>query len=390
MSKVRIAVIGLGGRGRYFASAFDAHPRAELVAVADPSDKPLGLLKHQYGDRVRYYQDYHEMLKSPDVDAVVVASNDKSHCENAVAVFEANKHCLLEKPMAQSVEECDEIIKAWKSTDRLFMIGLELRHCSLFTRMRELLDEGRIGEVIMGQALDNVSVGGQYFYHNDMRRKDYVRSLLLQKGTHTIDLLNWFMGGNPTKVYASGGLDFYGSARRSESNDKRCRDCTERCEYFIKHDRFVMDYGAVVETNDLCVWAKECDVPDNSMLLIDYANGHRGQYAECHFTPEYTREFTLFGTEGKMYGFFNNECNFLIRCTYRNTDHIDEWRPASAGGGHGGGDRLIMEHFLDCVQKGEAPLADVGAARDCTAVAAAGEESIETGMPVIIPPCPYL
>jgi len=76
--------------------------------------------------------------------------------------------------------------------------------------MRELVDEGRIGEIIMGQALDNVSVGGQYFYHNDMRRKDYVRSLLLQKGTHTIDLLNWFMGGNTVKVYATGGTDFYG------------------------------------------------------------------------------------------------------------------------------------------------------------------------------------
>lgn len=387
MDKVRIAVIGLGGRGRYFAQAFDRHPRAELVALADPGEQALNLVRPVYGDRVRYYPDYHEMLRSPDVDAVVVASNDRSHRENAVAVFEANKHCLLEKPMAQSVADCDEIIRAWKATDRLFMIGLELRHCSLFTRMRELVDEGRIGEIIMGQALDNVSVGGQYFYHNNMRRKDYIRSLLLQKGTHTIDLLNWFMGGRPVKVYGSGGLDFYG---RRESNDKRCRSCAERCEYYLNHERFVMDYGAVVTTDDLCVWAQECDVPDNSLLLIDYANGRRGQYAECHFTPEYTREFTFFGTEGKMYGFYNNECNFLIRCTYRNTDHVDEWRPASAGGGHGGGDRLIMEHFLDCVLQGEAPLADVEAARDCTAVAAAGEESIETGLPVVIPPCPYL
>jgi len=49
-----------------------------------------------------------------------------------------------------------------------------------------------------------------------------------------------------------------------------------------------------------------------------------------------------------------------------------------------------MEHFLDCLLEGAAPLADVLAARDCTAVAAAGEESIETGLPVEIPVCPYL
>ena len=339
------------------------------------------------GERIGYYLDYHEMLKRPDIDAVVVASNDKSHRENAVAVFEAGKACLLEKPMAQSVEDCDDIIRAWKQSGKLFMIGLELRHCSLFTRMRELLDEGRIGRVIMGQALDNVSVGGQYFYHNNMRRKEYVRSLLLQKGTHTIDLLNWFMGGNPVKVYGSGGLNFYGG---DESSDKRCRSCDKRCEYFINHERFVMDYGQVVETDDRCVFSSDCDVADNSMLQIEYANGTRGQYAECHFTPEYTREFTLFGTLGKMYGFYNNECNFLIRCSYRNTDHIDEWHPQSAGGGHGGGDRLIMEHFLDCLLGDDQPLADVQAARDCTAVAAAGEDSIETGLPVVIPPCPYL
>lgn len=387
MNKARLAVIGLGGRGRYFAHDFDRNPRAEIVALADPSAAALDLVRPVYGDRVRYYQDYHEMLQAADIDAVVVASDDRSHRENAVAVFEAGKSCLLEKPMAQSVADCDAIIKAWKASGQLFMIGLELRHCSLLTEMRRLVDRGDIGEILMGQALDNVSVGGQYFYHNKMRRKEYIRSLLLQKGTHTIDLLNWFMGGDPAKVYGSGGLSFYGG---DKPNDKRCRDCAERCEYFIRHDRFVMDYGAVVETDDLCVWGQECDVPDNSLVIIDYRNGKRGTYAECHFTPEYTREFTFFGTLGKMYALYNNECNFLIRCTYRDSDHIDEYRPKSAGGGHGGGDRLIMEHFLDCLLDGAEPLADVMAARDCTAVAAAGEESIETGLPVLIPPCPYV
>lgn len=387
MDKVRIAVIGMGGRGRYFAQAFDTNPRSETVALADPNPVALDTCRALFSDKVGYYTDHHEMLERSDIDAVVVASNDKSHTENSLAVFAAGKSLLLEKPMAQSVEDCDEIIRAWKESGKVFMIGLELRHCSLFTRMREIVDRGDIGEIIMGQALDNVSVGGQYFYHNDMRRKDYVRSLLLQKGVHTIDLLNWFMGGGPSRVYGSAGLDFYGG---DKPNDKRCRDCTERCEYYINHERFAMDYGVVVQTDDLCVWAQECDVADNSLLLVDYRSGKRATYAECHFTPEYTREFTFFGTEGKMYGFYNNECNFLIRCTYRGTDHIDEYHPPSAGGGHGGGDRLLMEHFLDCMLDGAQPLADVEAARDATAVAAAGEESVETGMPVDIPPCPYL
>lgn len=385
--KVRIGIIGLGGRGRYFAQAFAQNPRAELVAVADPMEKPLALVRQQFGDSVRYYPDYREMLEARDIEAVVVASADKAHRENAVAVFEAGKHCLLEKPMAQSIADCDDIIRAWKQSGCLFMIGLELRYCSLFSRMRELVDQGIIGEIIMGQALDNVSVGGQYFYHNKMRHKQFIRSLLLQKGVHTIDLLNWFMGGRPVKVYGSGGLNFYG---KKEPEGKRCRDCSAHCEYFINHEHFVMDYGAVIETEDFCVFVRDCDVNDNSMLIIDYENGHRGHYAECHFTPEYTREFTFFGTEGKMYAFYNNEGHFLIRCTYRKTDHIDEWRPQPGPGGHGGGDRLLIESFLDCILTGATPLTDIQAAREATAVAAAGEESIETGMPVFIPPCPWL
>ena len=387
MDRVPVAVIGLGGRGRYYARMFADNPRSELVAIADPDPKALEMCRRHWGESIGYYEDYLQMLQRDDIHTVVVASPDHAHHHNAIDVLGHDRNLLLEKPMAQSIEHCDEIIEAWRKAGTLFMIGLELRHCVLFERMWEIIDTGAIGEIKMGTAVDNVSVGGQYFYHDRQRKKSYTRSLLLQKGVHTIDLLNWFMGGRPTRVFAMGGLSYFGG---SAPNDKRCRTCSEKdtCEFFVNHQRFVMDYGATIQKDDLCVYAQEVDLPDHSLVTIEYDNDTRAVYTECHFTPEYTREFTLVGTRGKMYALYNNEGNFLIRVSYRHTDHIDEWRPIFTGGGHGGGDQRIVEHYLDCALSGQQPVANIAAARDSVAVGAAGEESIETGMPVEIPPCP--
>lgn len=386
MDRVPVAVIGLGGRGRYYARMFADNPRSTLVAIADPDAKALDMCRKRWGEAIDYYDDYLRMLQRDDIHTVVVASPDHAHHQNAIDVLGQGKNLLLEKPMAQSIEHCDEIIEAWRKAGTLFMIGLELRHCVLFERMWKIIDTGAIGEIKMGTAVDNVSVGGQYFYHDKQRKKSYTRSLLLQKGVHTIDLLNWFMGGRPTRVFAMGGLSYFGG---SAPNDKRCRTCSEKdtCAFFVNHERFVMDYGATIQKDDLCVYAQEVDLPDHSLATIEYDNDTRAVYTECHFTPEYTREFTLVGTRGKMYALYNNEGNFLIRVSYRHTDHIDEWRPIFTGGGHGGGDQRIVEHYLDCALSGQQPVANIAAARDSVAVGAAGEESIETGMPVEIPPC---
>ncbi len=386
--KIKLGVAGLGGRGRYFLHEYDRHPGAEVVAVADPDPEALDLLRPVYGDRIGYYTDLNAFFSREDMSSVVIASPDNAHRDNAVQAFESGKNVFLEKPIAQTVEESDDIIKAWAGAKTVLMVGLELRYCSLFTRMRRLLDEGVIGDVLTGLAIDNVSVGGNYYYHDKQRKKSYIRSLLTQKGVHTIDLLNWFMGGRPQKVYARGSLAYYGG---NEPDDKRCRDCEKKknCAFFISYESFIMDYGQAIKKDDYCVFAREADVNDNSQVIITYDSGKSAVYTECHFTPEYTRDFELTGSRGKMNALYNNEGNFLIRNRYRHTDHIDEWRPPALPGGHGGGDPLIQQEFLEWIKHPEKMRADQNiAARDATCVGAAAELSIETGQPVEIPPAP--
>lgn len=382
--EVSVGVVGLGGRGRYLCDMYGGGPRSRLTAICDVSPERLAMVQRRW-PTASSFASLDDMLAHADLDAVIVATDDPHHAEPTIAALRAGKHVMVEKPMAQTVADCQRMAEAAARAPGVFMIGLELRHCVLFERVRQLLDAGAIGRVLLGWGIDNVSVGGNYFYHGRMRRRDYIGSLLIQKACHSLDLLNWFMGGSPRQVFAYGDLSYYGG---TEPSDKRCRDCSRAttCPFFVNHDRFAMDYGVNVEVDDLCVWGNDADVPDNSVLAIAYDNDTRATFTECHFTPEYTREFTLVGEDGKLYALYNNEGNFLIRVQQRHSDHHDEYRPVYTGGHHGGGDLRIREEFLDCIREGRQPRANVQAAYDSTVLAICAEESIRTGSPVDIPP----
>ena len=223
--KFNAGVVGVGGRGRYLAKAFAARPQVDLKAICDSSQAALDVCWKIFGDKVKYYRNLDEMCSREDLQIGVVASPDRCHREHAVTMLGHNLNVYLEKPMAQSFRDCDDILRAWKKSTGVLLVGLELRHCTLCREIRRLLDRKEIGDIKLGMAIDNVSVGGQYYYHGSRRRKDYIVSLILEKGTHTLDLMNWFVGANPVRVFAEGGLDFFGGR---ESNTKRCRDCRRR------------------------------------------------------------------------------------------------------------------------------------------------------------------
>jgi len=385
MERIGIGVVGLGGRGVYLAGALDADRRARVVALCDRDPVRLDQARQALGAEGRAcYASLTEMLADPDVQAVVVATHDAAHGANGLEVLRARKHLFLEKPMAQSIAECDAMIEAWRAAGVVFMVGLELRYCSLCEAMRAILDAGTIGEIRLAYAVDNVSVGGNYYYHGAKRRQDFVKSLVLEKGTHTLDLMNWFIGSHPRRVYAEGALDVFGG---NAPNDKRCRDCEEAstCPYYVASE-FTMDYGQVLrDKEDLCVYAQECDTHDNSVVTVWYDSGAKMCYLECHFTPDYSREFTLIGTKGRMYGFYNNEQDFRIELTYRHSTRHDVIYPEKRRGGHGGGDPRIQDEFLRLVQAGAPACPGVLGARNSAAIAIASHDAIQSGAPVLIP-----
>ncbi|MFC3772310.1 Gfo/Idh/MocA family protein [Paenibacillus sp. GCM10012303] len=383
--KIGVGILGTGKRGVYFGgSYFGNHPDCEIVGLCDISEDSLGFAREKLGD-IPATTLLERFLQLPGLDAVIICSNDHVHAEHTLAALRAGKHVYLEKPMAQSIEDCDRMAEAGYASGRVFMVGLELRYCSLMEDMKRIISSGEIGEIKIGTVVDNVSVGGTYYYHGPRRRKDYVKSLILEKGTHSLDLTNWLIDASPVKVYCSSGLDVFGGGAAS---DKRCRSCDETatCAYYVDNRKGLeMDYGGVKLKDDLCVYAEEIDTHDNGLVLIDYDNGARISYMECHFTPEYTREFMFTGTKGKITGFYNNEQDFKITVMKRHSKEVQTYYPERRSGGHGGGDSAIVETFVDLVKKGDPAMPGIWGARDSAAIAIAAAESAESGMPVVIP-----
>ncbi len=389
MQKVRVGIVGMGARGYFFADYYSekSHPGFELVAACDLNPAMFDRFPAKFRDLIPYYGSLEEMLAKEEIDAVIVATNDPYHVEPTITALKAGKHVLCEKPLCQTVEDAQLIARTVQESPGIFMVGFELREATIFRTMRRLLDEGRIGRVMIGHCFDNCSVGGNYYYHNPDRQKDFYKTLLLQKGTHSLDLLNWFMGSHPVKVYGMGGMDFYG---KGGDPLLQCRSCDKAstCPYFVKHDKLTIDGGMQLDFPDYCVWSPEMNLNDNSELAINYANGSKATFHESHFTPDYSREFWLVGTKGKMYAYYDNPGRFLVRIEYTHAAErrTEEFKPHRAGGGHGGGDFLMRDEFYRRIVENDPAPDALESAYYSTVLAICAEESIESGMPVDIPP----
>ena len=133
---LRVGVVGMGGRGRYLARAFREDPRTDLVAVCDVSDESTRAARSMLADTVSYYTDQNEMCAREGLKIGVVASWDPAHTQNTITFLEHNIHVYLEKPMAQTIDDCDHILRAWEKSKSTLMIGLELRYCTLCQEIR--------------------------------------------------------------------------------------------------------------------------------------------------------------------------------------------------------------------------------------------------------------
>lgn len=375
MDKLRIGVIGVGGRGG-IARHWQSSKRATVVAGADVSEAQLQQFLKNINPDAFVTTDYRRMLERSDVDAVAVTSPDFVHEEHAVAALEAGKHVFCEKPLAITIEGCDRILRAWKASGKQLMVGFNMRYMPIFRVMKEIVDSGALGELKVVWVRHFVGAGGDFYYHDWHGTRENATSLLLQKGSHDIDMMHWITGQYTKRVTAFGSLDYFGG---DKPNDLTCDKCPEvdTCVEAQPHSSRVQ-----------CAFRQEIDVEDNSMVLMDMEGGIKGCYLQCHFTPDYFRSYVFIGTEGRMECF--NDGSIEVKTRRSNTwrEYADRvYHVKGSAGGHGGADPLICEDFVAMVLDGKAPLATPEAGRQSVAVGCVATESLRnSGTPLDIPP----
>ncbi|MEO5715676.1 MAG: Gfo/Idh/MocA family oxidoreductase [Luteolibacter sp.] len=143
---VAIGIIGYGYWGPNLARNFNGLPSASLAAVCDLSETRLEHMRKLYPEAVSH-ADYLEMLRDPEINAVVIATPLKTHHALAKASLLAGKHVLIEKPMAGSSEECEELIALAESADLTLMVGHTFLYSEPVRKIAEIIRSGDIGEL---------------------------------------------------------------------------------------------------------------------------------------------------------------------------------------------------------------------------------------------------
>ncbi len=374
MEPIRIGVIGVANRGGYFVREFHQNvPDVEVVAGMDVVDGNLQRLRDIVGADAFVTKDYRELAERPDVDAVVVASPDNFHEEQGLAVLEAGKHLLLEKPMAISVEGCDRLLEAHNKAGVVFGLGLSMRYMPMFEVMKDIIDSGEIGDVKAYWCNHFVGKGGHFYFHDWHAVRANTMGLLLQKGTHDIDIMHYLTGRFATKVSAFGSLDYYGG---DKPDDLHCPDCPE------KDTCPEAQLGDWAPHFQLCAFRREVDVEDNHVLIMQLEDGINAAYQECHFTPDYHRDHIVIGTKGRVCNDeFTNTVTLKTRSRHGLSDAVHTIHPTE--GGHGGGDVLLCRDFIGAIRENRPLRNDPYSARMAVAVGVAAHESLRDGGKIV-------
>jgi len=197
--KVKFAVVGAGNFGGSHMRAIAANPDiAEIAAICDVNEECLNRRGKEFGVS-RLYTDFYKMIEDGGFDCVCLATPDQMHREHAVAAADKGYHILCEKPLAQSMDDCQAMVDAVERNGIKFMTGQVTRKNGVSVKLKEIIDSGILGEIYSFEC----EYAHDYKYLEPAWRKDPVklRYGIVGGGCHAIELMRW-MVGNPLKVCA--------------------------------------------------------------------------------------------------------------------------------------------------------------------------------------------
>lgn len=376
----RVLLVGAGNRGETYGHWIAQYSgRASVVAVAEPHPERRAAIAVTHGlPASAVFADWRDLAKGPRLaEAVIITTPDADHVEPAVAFAEAGYAILLEKPIAPTEEECRRVIEAVRRNGVVFGVCHVLRYAPYTRVLRDLLAEGRIGDIVN---VDHVEpVGFDHYAHSyvrgNWRREDASAPMLLAKSCHDLDWLQYVVGRSVRAVSSFGGLSFFVPANRPAEAADRCTDCVlqRTCAYsavrsygehlaaghtawplsVLTPDPTAESVAEALRTGPYgrCVWACDNDVVDHQVVAMEFEGGATATFTMTAFSTSRPRETRIFGTMGEIY------CDAsVIRVTDFRTrqtqtiavpalDHASD--PLLSR--HSGGDAALMDAFVTAV-----------------------------------------
>lgn len=420
-NRLRVVLVGTGVRGITFwgKRLVDQYAgKLQFVGLCDNNKGRLQYAKEYMGVDCPLYTDFDEMMRANKVDLVIVCTKDSTHHEFIIKGLGYGCDVLTEKPLTTDEDKCQQIIDAEKKSDRRLIVGFNYRWGPYVTKIKELLNEGVIGEVT---SVDfnwylNVHHGASYFrrWHGLM---DEGGSLWVHKATHHFDLLNWWLADEPEEVFAYGALEHYGS--NGPFRGENCRTCAHKttCNYYWDITKSKMDMNLYVNNEqydgyvrDNCLFREEIDIYDKMSAQIKYAKNTVVNYSLTTYSPFEGWKIAFNGHKGRIEAWLdipwmNNENldQAALHASEMNqvatADQVVEpvilfksWEDykvvnvMSERAGHGGGDKRLQDKLF-LYPDAPDPLNHAAGLKDgvlSIMVGIAARRSIEQGKPIKI------
>ena len=419
MAKKRFAHVGIGGRARmYYNALVDTYREtSELVAFCDINRTRMEyaneFVETKLGYKVPMYgaDEFEKMIVEQKPDVVIVTSIDRTHHRYIIKAMEMGCDVISEKPMTMDATKCQDILDCIERTGKSLRVTFNYRYAPHNTKLRELIMNDTIGKVtqIHFEWMLNTSHGADYFrrWHRDKRNSG---GLLVHKSTHHFDLVNFWLGSYPTRVFALGDLKFYGRENAEERGVTKFYSRVHG-QANAEGDPFAlkMEGNAYLEKlylnaekddgyiRDQSVFGDNISIEDTMNVLVQYKSGAQMSYSLNAYSPWEGFRVCMTGTKGRI------EME-VIEAVYVNAggDSKNEGVvrgkkitvypmfgegytvPIEEGvGGHGGGDTVLLNDIfgvpVEDPFKRAASHID-GAMSILTGIAA--NKSIATGMPI--------
>lgn len=374
MSKsVTLSIIGAGNRGRgiFGQYALEYPHRAKVVAVVepDPERRMKFAQEHHIEEDKQYSSSDHFFDKGKQSDGVIIATQESQRLELISEAMRCGYHLLVEKPLACSLEDTIKIYRLSQTYHNVFGICHQMRYIPAYALIKTLIESGKFGDLITIQHSENLSY--HHMAHSFVRgpfNNDAMTPMILAKSCHDMDILRYFVDKPPIKISSFGSLSYFKKENVPVGAPAYCLDgCPNysQCPYHVlklyfnedTDPAYIRQMGIINSKEQLfevlkhncfgrCVFKCDNNVVDHQVVNIEFADGVTACFQMAGHNYVERRIIKLSLTNGEIY----YDASEGIVKSYSFSPLSESFtKPAGMEGSHMGGDKVIMDSFVDAV-----------------------------------------
>lgn len=377
---LEIVVIGAGHRARLaYGPYVEEHPdQVRIVAVAEPHP----VRRQQFAERFDIadelcFASWEDLLAKPQLaQTALVLTQDQMHVEPTVAALARGYHVLLEKPMAQTPEECVRLVQTAERTGRMLQICHVLRFTPFFSKLHEIIQSGRLGQIISVEHRENIAYWhmAHSFVRGNWRNRALSSPLILAKCCHDMDILFWNHG--PVRRLSSvGSLIHFRPENAPPGAPLYCLDgcpAADECPFYApriypsptgRWPEAVISDVPTMEAHmqalrtgpyGRCVYHCDNDVVDHQVVAMEMENGVSVSMNFVGHSYREGRTLRVDGSRATLRGkFIGGEYAIEIWDHWGRTGRVERVLLEGATSGHGGGDFGIMQAFVGALRSNQ-------------------------------------